>query len=202
MRPVVILDRDGTLIDFVRDEELGVVTPAFHPDHVRVLPGVLEGLTRLARAGFALAVATNQPGPAKGEVSEEAVRRVNARLRDIVGQHGLELAASRTCLHHPTGGPGGRVDLTIDCSCRKPKPGLLLEILAELAAPPERSWMLGDTLTDLHAGQAAGMNVGLVQRRARCELCPHPRVSPSALGVVPAWPVFDSLIEAAQAIAP
>ena len=61
----VVLDRDGTLIDFYRDPELGVVTPAFHPDHVRFLPGVIDGLSILRDAGYAFAIATNQPHAAK-----------------------------------------------------------------------------------------------------------------------------------------
>ena len=79
-RPGVVLDRDGTLIDFVRDVELGVVTPAFHPDQLRVMPGVVEGLRALVDAGRVLAIATNQPGAAKGQITEAAIDRTMAAL--------------------------------------------------------------------------------------------------------------------------
>src|ERR1700758_5197422 len=78
--PGVILDRDGTLIDVVRDEETGTVTVAFHPDQLRLLPGAVEGMRALAAAGYALAIATNQPAPAKGQFSADAVRRTNDAL--------------------------------------------------------------------------------------------------------------------------
>ncbi len=76
LRPGVILDRDGTLIDVVRDDETGTVSVAFHPDQLRLLPGVVEGLKLLAAAGYGFALATNQPGPAKGQISRP---RWNAR---------------------------------------------------------------------------------------------------------------------------
>ena len=76
----VILDRDGTLIDVVRDEESGVISTAFHPDQLVLLGAVLEGLRVLRDAGFVLAIATNQPGPAKGQFSAAAVKRTNDAL--------------------------------------------------------------------------------------------------------------------------
>ena len=79
-RKAVIVDRDKTLIDVVRDEEIGAISVAFHPAQLRLLPGVLDGLGRLRDAGYAIAVATNQPGPAKGQFSRAAVERTNAAL--------------------------------------------------------------------------------------------------------------------------
>ncbi len=79
-RNAVILDRDGTLIDVVRDEETGVISTAFHPDQLVILPTVLDALRLLADAGYILAIATNQPAPAKGQFSAEAVKRTNEAL--------------------------------------------------------------------------------------------------------------------------
>ena len=78
--PGIILDRDGTLIDVVRDEETGIISVAFHPSHVRLLPGVISGLLTLKREGFVFAIATNQPGPAKGTFSVDAVQRTHRVL--------------------------------------------------------------------------------------------------------------------------
>ena len=77
---LALLDRDGTLIDVVRDAETGTITTAFHPSQIRVLDGVVDGLRALVDAGYMLAIVTNQPGPAKGHFGRDAVERTNAAL--------------------------------------------------------------------------------------------------------------------------
>jgi D-glycero-D-manno-heptose 1,7-bisphosphate phosphatase len=168
----VILDRDGTLIDMVRDEEGGAYTPAFHPAQIRFLPGVLEGLAALRDAGFVLCLATNQPGPAKGQYSAAAVERTQRALADLLAGHGVVLAAVEACLHHPEGGPGGDPALVGPCECRKPKPGMLRSAMQRTGLVASRTWMVGDSRADLEAGRAAGVRVGLVYSTERCELCP------------------------------
>lgn len=169
---VVVVDRDGTLIDIVRDEETGAVTTAFHPSHLRFLPGAIDGLRRLRDAGFSIAIATNQPGPAKGHFSVDAVTRTNDALRSELARHGIEVASFQTCMHHPSGGPGALASLVGPCSCRKPLPGMINAIVDELGADRSRSWMIGDTQSDITAGNAAGLKTGLLLLENRCELCP------------------------------
>jgi D-glycero-D-manno-heptose 1,7-bisphosphate phosphatase len=171
-RPGVILDRDGTLIDFVRDLELGAVVSAFHPDHVRFFPGTVEGLRLLAEAGFVLAIATNQPGAAKGQISESAIHRTNQALVDRLAAEGVWIEAVAVCLHHPEGGAGGDPALVRDCECRKPRPGLLLSLVSELGLDPARTWMVGDAAVDVLAARAAGLRAGLLFDLGRCEMCP------------------------------
>lgn len=171
-RAGVILDRDGTLIDVVRDADLGVVVTAFHPDQIRLLPGVVEGLRALSAAGYALAIATNQPGAAKGQIPWRAIERTNAALVTLLGAHGISIAALEVCAHHPDGGPGGDPALIGPCTCRKPAPGMLLRILAALDLDPRQSWMIGDAAADVQAARAAGLRSGLLFDSRRCELCP------------------------------
>jgi D-glycero-D-manno-heptose 1,7-bisphosphate phosphatase len=168
----VILDRDATLIDVVRDEETGTTSVAFHPDQLRLLPGVVAGLQRLSAAGYLLAVATNQPGPAKGQFTRSAVERTNSALVTLLQEHGIELAAFEVCLHHPEGGLGGDPELVMACECRKPKPGMLQRIVARLGVDPSQSWMIGDSPGDVSAAIAAGLRTALVFPTQRCELCP------------------------------
>ncbi|WP_437737953.1 HAD-IIIA family hydrolase [Sorangium sp. So ce1335] len=168
----IVLDRDGTLIDVVRDPELGVVVTAFHPDQIRLLPGAVEGLRRLADAGFLLAIATNQPGAAKGQVPWAAIERTNRALVDRLREAGVAIAALAACPHHPEGGPGGDPALIGPCDCRKPKPGLLTSIARDLDLDVAASWMVGDAPSDVAAARAAGMRAGLLLDRRRCELCP------------------------------
>jgi D-glycero-D-manno-heptose 1,7-bisphosphate phosphatase len=94
----------------------------------------VEGLRALAGAGFVLAMATNQPGPAKGQISRAAVARTNAALLALLDAQGVSLAAVEVCEHHPEGGPGGDPELVRTCDCRKPRPGMLRSLLARLGA--------------------------------------------------------------------
>jgi D-glycero-D-manno-heptose 1,7-bisphosphate phosphatase len=168
----VLLDRDGTLVDFHRDAELGAVVSAFHPDQLRLLPGVVEGLRALCDAGYVLAVATNQPGAAKGQVPRAAIERTNRALVERLAERGVVIARVATCLHHPEGGPGGDPELARACACRKPAPGMLVDLCRDLGLDPAASWMIGDGAVDMEAARAAGLRGGLLLDTRRCELCP------------------------------
>lgn len=177
----VIVDRDATLIDVVRDEESGAISVAFHPSQLKPLPGTIDGLRLLRDAGYSIAIATNQPAPAKGQFSAEAVVRTNQALSDLLAAEGIALAALEVCLHHPEGGPGGDPSLVGPCECRKPAPGLLLRAMEHAGLDPARSWMIGDAPSDVEAARRAGIRAALVFPLNRCELCPlkgGPRVSP------------------------
>jgi D-glycero-D-manno-heptose 1,7-bisphosphate phosphatase len=169
---LALLDRDGTLIDVVRDEETGAITTAFHPNQIRILDGVIEGLRALVDAGYLLAIVTNQPGPAKGHFSRAAVERTNAALVAELAKHAIPIAKVAACMHHPEGGAGGDPALVGPCDCRKPKAGLLFECMEALGAEPERTWMIGDSMADVEAARNAGVRSALLFADNRCELCP------------------------------
>ena len=172
MRRGAILDRDGTLVDFHRDPDLGAVVSAFHPDHLRLLPGVLDGLMALQEAGFVLAIATNQPGAAKGQVPLAAIERTNGALVEQLARHGISIAGLAACVHHPDGGPGGDPALVGPCECRKPASGMLLGLARDLGLDAASTWMIGDGSVDVDAARGAGMRAGLLLDTRRCELCP------------------------------
>jgi D-glycero-D-manno-heptose 1,7-bisphosphate phosphatase len=172
VKGLIILDRDGTLIDIVRDEETGFVGVAFHPSQVKLLRGVVEGLTLLRDAGFVFAMATNQPAPAKGQFSEQAVKRTNTAVVDALAAEGLVVAHLAVCMHHPVGGAGGRADLVRACACRKPGTELLEACLRATGASVDNSWMVGDSPGDIEAGRALRLRTALVFDTKRCELCP------------------------------
>lgn len=169
---LAIFDRDGTIIDVVRDEETGVIGVAFHPGQLRFLTGAVEGMRAFADAGFTLAIATNQPAPAKGQFSADAVNRTNAALLEKLARAGVNVAALEVCMHHPEGGEGGDPALAVPCDCRKPKPGMVERLVARFGADRATTWMIGDARSDVEAGRAAGVKTALVFATNRCELCP------------------------------
>jgi D-glycero-D-manno-heptose 1,7-bisphosphate phosphatase len=195
----VLLDRDGTLIDFHRDVELGAVVSAFHPDQIRLLPGVVSGLQALADAGFTLAIATNQPGAAKGQIPWSAIERTNRALCERLHEAGVTIAAVAVCGHHPEGGEGGDPTWIRACDCRKPAPGLLQQLAAELDLDPATSFMIGDTEVDVEAARRAGMRPAWLRDDRRCELCPGRALPPFATSKAPAVLMaarFDLLAQA------
>ena len=151
MNRAVFLDRDGTLnreVDFLAD-----------PAQLELLPGVAEGLARLAEDQWRLCVVTNQSGVARGLVSEADLAEIHTRLRKLLSRKGAHLDWIGHCPHHPDHGPAG---LRRVCDCRKPEPGLLQRAAVELDIDLTRSWMVGDSARDLEAGRAAGCQSILV----------------------------------------
>lgn len=168
-RKAAFLDRDGVLVEILRDAELGVLYTAFHPDQLRPARGALEALRRLKALGYLRIVVTNQPGPAKGHFPESQLERMHQRLRELFEG---ELDAVYHCPHHPEGGPGGDPALVRRCDCRKPKPGMLLQAAREHGLDLPSSAMIGDSPDDVRAGASAGVRTILLNG-GRCELCPN-----------------------------
>lgn len=136
----VFLDRDGVLI-----ADKGYIS---RPEDVEVLPGVRDALLRLQDAGWRLIVVTNQSGIGRGLFSVEDYERVTARMCALIQ---VEFGGSFFCPHVPEDG----------CDCRKPRPGLLLKAAQELGIDLAQSVMVGDRLSDVEAGSAAGCRLSL-----------------------------------------
>ena len=114
LRPAILLDRDGTII--VDRHYLS------NPAEVELLPGAVAGLRRLADAGFALVVVSNQSGVARGLLTEADVAAVNARTAALLANEGIQIAGWYYCPHGPEAG----------CDCRKPAAGMAERAAAEL----------------------------------------------------------------------
>lgn len=150
----VFLDKDGTLIENVPYN--------VDVEQIRVLPGVREGLIRLHAAGYPLFVVSNQSGVARGYFAETALAGVEQRLREMLGEAGVPLAGFGFCPHHPEGTVAA---YRVACACRKPEPGMLIELAARHGLDLARCWMVGDSSSDVEAGQRAGCRTVLIGDR-------------------------------------
>jgi D-glycero-D-manno-heptose 1,7-bisphosphate phosphatase len=140
MFPAIILDRDGVIIenrdDYVRSWA-----------DVEVYPQALRALADAKRSAFKIVIITNQAGVGKGIIPLETATEINQRLVQAIEEAGGRVDGLYMCPHTPQD----------DCECRKPRPGMILQAERELSLDLSHSWMIGDALSDLQAGRAAGV---------------------------------------------
>ena len=142
----VLLDRDGTLT--VEGEWLT------RREDLLLVPGAAAALARLAARGWKLVLVTNQSAIARGLITPAQLDEIHAELQTHLAAQGARLDAIYSCPHHPTAGLG---EYRVECECRKPKPGLVLQAARELGLDLAACWMVGDAARDLEAGWAAGV---------------------------------------------
>jgi histidinol-phosphate phosphatase family protein len=146
----VFLDRDGTI-----NEEVNRLSD---PAQFRLLPGVGAAIRKLNRAGYAVIVVTNQPVIARGDCTEETLRKIHDRMETELGEASAYLDGIYYCPHHPDGGfAGERPELKLACSCRKPEAGMIQAACAEMNLNPSGSWLIGDSDSDSGAARRAGI---------------------------------------------
>ncbi|HJZ84359.1 MAG TPA: HAD family hydrolase [Polyangia bacterium] len=150
-RRACFLDRDGVILDLLPDG-----TSVRTPDQVRLATGAADAIRDLRAAGLVVVVVTNQPGPAKGQYTAASVHGAMARMHALLAAAGTRVDDVLICWHHPEGGPGGDPTLVMECACRKPKPGLLLEAARKHDLDLAGSFLIGDRDSDAEAGRAAG----------------------------------------------
>jgi D-glycero-D-manno-heptose 1,7-bisphosphate phosphatase len=144
VKGIVLLDRDGTLI-----EDVGYLSD---PGEVREIPGAAESLQRLSNEGFALAVVSNQAGLAKGKIGKEQGEAVHRAFVDLFRAKGVEFDAVEYCPHHPD---GSVEEYRATCGCRKPSTGMAEKVLARLGIPASYPvWIVGDKMTDVLMGRS------------------------------------------------
>ncbi len=152
-RNAIFLDRDGVINAYVYNAEFGTVDSPNSPEEFTLTPGAGEAVAEFNRLGFLVVVISNQPGIAKGKFTPAVLERVNAKMSAAIAAGGGKLDAVYYCLHHPEAAlPAYRVR----CDCRKPLPGMLLQAARELEIDLPNSYMIGDGVTDIQAGRAAG----------------------------------------------
>ncbi|MGD9873939.1 MAG: D-glycero-alpha-D-manno-heptose-1,7-bisphosphate 7-phosphatase [Kiritimatiellia bacterium] len=161
-RKAVFIDRDGVLNEMVYDETHGTMDSPRRPEQVAMIRGAGRFLQAVRNMGYFSVVVTNQPGIAKGTLTLAELDAVNARLAELLETEGSRWDALKYCPHHPDGGFSPRREYVMKCECRKPRPGMIIEAAKELDIDLKKSWMIGDGLTDVQAGHAAGCTTILV----------------------------------------
>lgn len=151
----VFLDRDGTINRYV-----GYLTNA---EDFELLPGVAEAIRKINLSGYLAIVVTNQPSIARGELSYDGLDEIHKKMETLLGQQGAYVDHIYFCPHHPDKGfPGEVPSLKFKCSCRKPKPGMLLQAAEDFNIDLSASWMIGDDERDVGAGKNAGCHTALI----------------------------------------
>ena len=145
-RPAAFLDRDGVL-NF-DDGYIGT------RDRIRWTPGVVSAIRTLNEAGYLVFVITNQSGVARGMFSEQDVHDLHDWMRDELQRDGARIDDFRFCPHHAD---GSVADYAVDCECRKPKPGMLRDLMKAWPVRTQGSFVIGDKPSDVEAAKAAGL---------------------------------------------
>ena len=142
---LIILDRDGVIN---HDSPTYIKSPdEWHP-----IPGSLEAIARFSNAGYRVMVATNQSGIGRGLFDLETLGKIHTKMHNAVQAAGGHIDAIFFCPHPDSA----------NCDCRKPKPGMILDILARTGVAPHECLMVGDSLRDMLAGDGAGCRTILV----------------------------------------
>lgn len=147
----VFLDRDGTI-----NEEANFVRK---PEEFVLIPKAADAIAKLNRLGIKTFVLTNQSGIARGYYTEEILSLIHDRMKELLSDLGAFVDDIFFCPHHPE---GSVPEYSIECQCRKPKPGLLLVAEKKYHIDLERSFVIGDMERDIETGKALNMKTILV----------------------------------------
>ena len=167
MNRAVFLDRDGVINELVYHREQEVIDSPFTPGQFKLIPDVTEALKIIHNNGYLAIIVSNQPGIAKGHMTEETFELIRQKMVSEMRVEGIELDREYYCFHHPD---SVAEKYRVRCECRKPLPGLLFTAARENNIDLKESWLIGDNLSDIEAGKAAGCRTVLIGT-LKCELC-------------------------------
>ena len=150
-RKAVFIDKDGTLIPNIPYN--------IDPGRITIEDETIEGLRLLKDEGFLFIVISNQSGIAKGYFKEMDLEQVWNKISALLQRHEISIDAFYYCPHEPN---GIVEQYAVECDCRKPLPGMILKAASQLKIDLSQSWMIGDILNDVEAGNRAGCSTILI----------------------------------------
>jgi D-glycero-D-manno-heptose 1,7-bisphosphate phosphatase len=167
MNRAVFLDRDGVINEIAYFPELGLLDSPLNTKQFKLLPRAAEAITVLNRLGLKVIVVSNQPAVAKGKMTMKTFEEIRLKMKRELLKKDAHVDGEYYCFHHPMAKvPRYRAN----CDCRKPKPGLFLRAAKDYKLDLQRSYVVGDSLTDVKAGKAVGSRTILIGS-LKCDLC-------------------------------
>ena len=163
----VFFDRDGVINELVYFPDYGLIDSPLNPGQFKLMSGAADAIRRFNRLGLRVIVVSNQPGIAKGKMSLELFEKIRLKMKSLLARNGAYVDAEYYCFHHPY---AKRREFKVDCVCRKPKAGLILQAKADFGLDTAKCFMVGDGLTDIKAGKAVGCKSILIGQ-VKCDLC-------------------------------
>ena len=165
----IFLDRDGVINEVVYHKEMGIVDSPSSVDQFKLFPDIGKAINKFHELGYIVVLVSNQPGLAKDNYNIDVFDKIKEKMCSELSKDGAKIDYEYYCLHHP--------DAKIEkyheiCECRKPKPGMILQAVENYDIDITKSWMIGDGINDIQAGNAAGCKTVLIGRM-KCDLCKY-----------------------------
>lgn len=169
--PAVFLDRDGVINEIVWNDDTEQLDSPMRVSEFKFLPGAAEAIRMFKEKGYYVFIVTNQPGAAKGKTDLATLYDINTHMISALGDEGAEIDDLFMCPHYTKELPTTKEKFLIrKCDCRKPAPGLIYRAMRKYNIDMKRSYMIGDSCTDVAAGTAVGLSTVFIGD-LKCDLC-------------------------------
>lgn len=155
----LFLDRDGVLIKMHYDRRIGLIDTPLVPSQVVLVPGVIEFLKYVNEIGYLLILISNQPGVGIRKINKKNFLAIKNKISQELKVNNIMLDGEYYCFHHPF---ALIKKYARECTCRKPKTGLINQAITDLNVDISKSWMIGDGIYDIIAGHNAGLKTILI----------------------------------------
>ena len=153
MKNAVFLDRDGIINELVYEPNSGTIDSPLTNKQVTLMHGISELIKTIKEMGFIIIICSNQPAVGLGKTSLKNFQAVTGKILNLLKKEGATLDYQYYCMHHPF---AKIAKYRIKCNCRKPKAGLFLKASFQHNINLKNSWIIGDGVDDILAGQKAG----------------------------------------------